>query len=316
MFTPMNYFSRRTMIVSGWGLLLVAACSDANTGSTTGNAAASGSSAAAVGGAAATATMGSYIGGAGIGVADLAVSQEFYTSVFGMQLRYELPVPNYVNEKVMYFKDSKGSDVVLMSYIDGATHNYTRNPVKLVFYVPSAQTVVDAIRAKGLEIPSEPAAQAAFGGTVIGFARDPDGYVLEIIESPGLAVPYLGAIGLGVSDIAKAKDFYTRVLGMVQMGELISVPNVWDEVILQHTSGKGSALVLLHYTDGGVHNYLNNPIKTVHFVADARATAASVEQEGLQILSQPAVLDVLGTKALIGLARDPDGYTLELVTTQ
>jgi catechol 2,3-dioxygenase-like lactoylglutathione lyase family enzyme len=245
----------------------------------------------------------------------LEKSQEFYTSVLGMALRYELPVPGYANERILYFKDSKGSDVVLMNFIDGAQHNYLNNPAKLVFYVPSATTVIESIRARGLAIVSEPTPQAAFNNVVIGFARDPDGYILEIIESPQLTVPYLGAIGLGVSDLDKAKDFYTRVLGMQPMGDLLVVPGIWDEWILAHPSGMGSSLVLMKYTDGTPRNYTNNPLKTVHFLADAAAVSASVAQEGLPILTQPMVFDVLGTKSLISLTKDPDGYTVELVTT-
>lgn len=259
---------------------------------------------------------GAYLAGAGIGVSDMQRSYEFYTTVIGMTQRYELMVPNYAYEKILYFKDSKGSDVVLMNFNDGAMHNYTKNPVKLVFYVPSAKNVIEAIRARGLDILSEPTAQAAFNNTVIGFARDPDGYILEIIESPQLTVPYLGAIGLGVADLDKAKDFYTRVLGMQPMGALISVPNVWDEWILQYPSGKGSAIVILHYTDGATHNYSNNPAKTAHYVPDSRALTETVQREGLPILSQPMMFNVQGVNALIGLARDPDGYQLEMITQQ
>lgn len=69
-------------------------------------------------------------------------------------------------------------------------------------------------------------------------------------------------------------------------------------------------------SQAGAHNYVNNPVKTVHFVADSRALTGKVEKAGLPILSQPNIFDVMGTKALIGLARDPDGYTVEMVTTQ
>ncbi len=257
-----------------------------------------------------------YLGAAGIGVADLEKSFDFYTQVMGMTLRYELQVPGYADEKILYFKDGKGSDVVLMNFIDGRAHDYADNPVKLVFYVPSASTSIEAIRARGLTIIAEPSAQAAFGNTVIGFARDPDGYILEIIETPGLAVPYLGAVGIGVANLDKAKDFYTRVLGMQPMGGLISVPNVWDEWILQYPGGKGSAVVLLTYTDGRPHDYLDNPIKTVHFVPDAAATTTDVAAEGLAVLSQPMSFMVQGTQSLISLSRDPDGYVVELVTPQ
>jgi catechol 2,3-dioxygenase-like lactoylglutathione lyase family enzyme len=283
-------------------------------------ASAGGGAGATGGGGAPDASVGvgaaAFIGGAGIGVADLDVSFEFYSTVFGMELRYELAVPGYANEKIIYFKGgTKGSDVVLINFTDGRPHNYAKNPVKLVFYVPNAKQTIEAIRGKGFEVLSEPTPQPAFMNAVVGFGRDPDGYILEIIEQPTLTGPYLAAFGIGVSDLDKTKDFYTRVMGMVVMGSLIKVPNVWDEWILQHKSGKGSALVLLHFTDGSARNYKDNPIKTAHFVEDARALAAKVEQEGITLMSQPMTFPVQGTNALISLARDPDGYGVELITT-
>ena len=102
--------------------------------------------AAAGTGAPPSAAAGPYLGAAGIGVADLDKSFDFYTNVVGMSLRYDLPVPGYVNEKVLYFKDSKGSDVVLMNYIDGRPRNYLNNPVKIVFYVPSASALIEKMQ--------------------------------------------------------------------------------------------------------------------------------------------------------------------------
>lgn len=300
--------------------LMVAACADNNSAANVGTQTVAGSGTLGAAGAAAPSDgeaglAGAYLAGAGIGVSDLEKSQEFYTTVLGMALRYELPVPGYVNERILHFQESKGSDLVLMNFIDGQQHNYLNNPAKLVFYVPSASAVIEAIRARGLAIVSEPAPQAAFGNVVIGFARDPDGYILEIIEQPQLTVGYLGAIGLGVSDLDKSKDFYTRVLGMKPMGDLLVVPGIWDEWILQHPSGMGSALVLMRFSDGMPRNYTKNPLKTAYFLADAAAVSARVAREGLPVLTPPTVFDVLGTKALISLVSDPDGYTVELVTT-
>jgi len=249
-----------------------------------------------------------------IGVSDLDRSFDFYSRVLGMKLRYEHIVEGVAKQKVLHFPSSKASDVVLFNYVDGQPHNYNRNPVKLVFYAPSATALIDGIRAEGLQILAEPVAQPAFGNVIVGFARDPDGYVLEFIEDPSLKVPYLGATGIGVSDLERSIDFYTRVLHMEPQGGVIQVPNVWDEIILVYPSGKSSAVVLLHYTDGSTRNYTNNPIALVHGVTDARAAVADIEREGLEVLSPPAIADRNGTRTLVGRARDPDGYTLEFVT--
>lgn len=296
---------------------LIAGCNEdpgQATGPTVPGAGASGAAAGA-GANPTTLPMTPFLAAAGIGVTDLDVSFAFYSEVLGMSLRYDLPVPNYVNEKILYFKDSKGADVVLMNYIDGRPHNYVGNPVKLVFYVPNAATVMNSIRSRGLRVLSEPAPLPAFNNVVVGLGTDPDGYIIELIEDATLKVPYVGAVGIGVADLDKAKDFYTRVLGMEVYGDLIVVPNVWDEWILRHKTPGGSSIVLMHWTDGSQKNYMNNPIKTVHFVADARASTGSVQAEGLEVLAQPMVYPVQGVNALIGLARDPDGYVLEFVTT-
>src|SRR5689334_21507744 len=95
--------------------LFVAACGDSATMVGGQNAAGSGAPAAASG----DPLAGAYLAGAGIGVSDLDKSQEFYTTIFGMELRYELPVPGYANERIMYFKEGKGSDVVLINFTDG-----------------------------------------------------------------------------------------------------------------------------------------------------------------------------------------------------
>jgi catechol 2,3-dioxygenase-like lactoylglutathione lyase family enzyme len=248
-----------------------------------------------------------------IGVGDLERSFDFYSRVLGMALRHERSLPGVAEQKLLYFPNSKASDVALVHYLDGP-RNYTRNPVKLVFYVPSAATLIEKIRAEGLQILAEPMAQPAFGNVVVGFARDPDGYVLEFIEDGSLTAPYLGATGIGVSDLERSIDFYTRVLQMQPQGGVIQVPNVWDEIILVYPSGKSSAVVLLHYTDGSVRNYTDNPVTLVHGVVDARATALEIEREGLAVPSPPALGDWNGAQALVGSARDPDGYTLELVS--
>ena len=61
-----------------------------------------------------------------IGVSDLDRSFAFYSSVFGMALRYQNELPGYARQKVLHFPGSKASDVVLMTYDDGQPHNYTK----------------------------------------------------------------------------------------------------------------------------------------------------------------------------------------------
>jgi hypothetical protein len=104
------------------------------------------------------------------------------------------------------------------------------------------------------------------------------------------------------------------VLHLEPQGGVIQVPNVWDEIILTYPNAKSSAVVLLHYTDGTTRNYANNPVKLVHGVIDARTAFADIEREGLGVIAPPTRVELNGKPATALLARDPDGYTLELVS--
>ena len=117
----------------------------------------------------------------GIGVADMVRSEDFYTRVLGMQVQQRIELP-HLREVIVGFEGR--TSVVLMHWLDGSNPNYRNNPVKLVFYVPDAKAVIEAIRADGLEITREAEPLADFGNMIIGLALDPDGYVVEFIQTP------------------------------------------------------------------------------------------------------------------------------------
>jgi lactoylglutathione lyase len=122
----------------------------------------------------------------GIGVSDLKRSVDFYTRVLGMQQTQTFKL-DYMDEVVVAHEGR--SAVVLMHYTDGSARNYRDNPVKLVFYVTDPAGLIEAIRAEGLAITREPVPVAGMGGAVIGLAKDPDGYVIELIEAPAARAP-------------------------------------------------------------------------------------------------------------------------------
>lgn len=119
---------------------------------------------------------------------------------------------------------------------------------------------------------------------------------------------FLTAVGIGVSDLARSTEFYTRALGMKQTGTFKVA--YMDEVMLAH-EGR-SAVVLMHYTDGSARNYRDNPVKLVFYVTDPKAIIERIRAEGLEVTREPAPFPGMGG-ALIGLAKDPDGYVIELI---
>jgi lactoylglutathione lyase len=117
----------------------------------------------------------------GIGVSDMARSEDFYTRVLGMQVQQRIDLP-HLQEVVVGYEGR--TSVVLMHWLDGSNPNYRNNPIKLVFYVPDAKAMIEAIRADGLEITREAEPLADFGNMTIGLGVDPDGYVMEFIQTP------------------------------------------------------------------------------------------------------------------------------------
>jgi lactoylglutathione lyase len=117
----------------------------------------------------------------GIGVSDLDRSEAFYRDVLGMQRTGTFHL-DYMDE-VMVAHEGRNA-VVLMHWKDGSNPNYRNNPVKLVFYVTDPAALAGKIRAAGLEVTHEPTPNANLGGAVICLAKDPDGYVIELIQRP------------------------------------------------------------------------------------------------------------------------------------
>ena len=121
---------------------------------------------------------------------------------------------------------------------------------------------------------------------------------------------YVGAVGIGVSDLKRSIDFYTRVIGMTKL-QRFRLPHM-DEMVVGFEGRRGSAIVLMHWTDGSDPSYRDLPIKIVLYVPDPPAVADAIRAEGLEILREPTPIPELGD-AVVGLAKDPDGYVIELL---
>ena len=119
---------------------------------------------------------------------------------------------------------------------------------------------------------------------------------------------YIGATGIGVSDLKRSADFYKHALGMTQT--MTFKLDHMDEIVLGH-EGR-SAVVLMHWTDGSARNYKDVPVKLVFYVSDPKAVAGRIREMGCEVTREPAPIDTLNG-AVVGLAKDPDGYVVELL---
>ena len=121
------------------------------------------------------------LGAVGIGVSDLQRSSNFYQHILDLKVlrTYEL---GYINEIVLGRRDAEGAVLVLMNWPNDTTRRYDGTDVKLVYYVADPLAVIEKIRRQGLEIIREATPIEALNGRIVGLARDPDNYVVEVIQ--------------------------------------------------------------------------------------------------------------------------------------
>lgn len=119
-----------------------------------------------------------------IRVVDLNKSIDFYTKIFGMQelRRKDYPEGKFTLAFVGY-GDEKSNTVIEL------THNWETNKYELgnafghiAIAVDDAYKACDEITAKGGNVV-RPAGPMKHGGGVIAFVKDPDGYMIELIQT-------------------------------------------------------------------------------------------------------------------------------------
>jgi lactoylglutathione lyase len=152
---------------------------------------------------------------------------------------------------------------------------------------------------------------AACGDQTSTPATEPAPAPTPVAESapPPVKDPFLSAVGIGVSDLAKSTDFYVNVMGMEKIRSYHL--DYMDEEVLGYPDGE-SYIVLMHWTDGSPRNYRDLPIKIVTRVKDPAALAAKIKAAGFEVTREPQASAQVGG-AIVGFAKDPDGYTLELL---
>lgn len=125
-----------------------------------------------------------FLGAVAIGVTELERSERFYTQALGMETIRRVTLP-HLDELILTHEGRTA--VVLVKHTDGVERIVTDLPVRLVFYVVDPAAVCARVADAGGQVTAEPAAHAEMGGALIGFAKDPDGYVIELIQRPARA---------------------------------------------------------------------------------------------------------------------------------
>lgn len=125
--------------------------------------------------------MAEYLSAVGIAVVDLELAADFYERALGMTSLRTITLPT-MKEIVLGFEGTRSAAVILMKYTDGTQHENNKRDGKLVFYVNNVSETIEAIRCAGCRVEREPEVSDLMGGAIIGFARDPDGHQLELIQ--------------------------------------------------------------------------------------------------------------------------------------
>lgn len=133
-----------------------------------------------------SAVAGVTLNAARVGGTDVPALAKFYEAAFGLKEVNRLQLPNAV-EIMMNFgatadaaKANAGAQVVIMH----RDSNELKDPVPhLIFNVTDMKATVAAVKAAGGAVDAEP---RPFGnsGMVIGFATDPAGNRIELIQRP------------------------------------------------------------------------------------------------------------------------------------
>ena len=130
------------------------------------------------------------LGFVGIGVSNIEKSTKFYQDILGLSVigTYDdVTVDNadgsesFLDEVVLGYKDKPGTLLVLMNWPND-NKKYDGDNTKIVFEVEDAKAVIEKIRRAGGKIDREATPHYTIEGGLVGLGRDPDNYVVEVIQ--------------------------------------------------------------------------------------------------------------------------------------
>jgi lactoylglutathione lyase len=122
----------------------------------------------------------------------------------------------------------------------------------------------------------------------------------------------LGAIGLGVSNLEKSVEFYTKVLSLgLEPTQFFDVEHYRETVIAFPRGPKptGSSIILMEYKNG--HKPVKQQGKLVFYVDDVSAVINRCKRYGCEVFLDLGAGE--GWVKDIGMIRDPDGFILEFM---
>jgi lactoylglutathione lyase len=124
--------------------------------------------------------------------------------------------------------------------------------------------------------------------------------------------PFLGATGVGVSNLDRSVDFYTNILGLGLVQTQIFDVEAYKEALLSFppkSKPSGSPILLMQYK--GVAPPKNQQGKFVFYVEDVKPVLDRCKQYGSFVYKDLG--DGEGIVQQIAMVHDPDGFVVEFI---
>ncbi|MBK6980800.1 MAG: lactoylglutathione lyase [Betaproteobacteria bacterium] len=118
-----------------------------------------------------------------IRVVDLDRSLRFYTEVLGMKIlrRKDFPDGKFTLAFVGYGEEADGAVIELTHNWETKSYDHGTAFGHIAIAVPDAYQACEGVKKLGGKVTREPGPMK-FGGSVIAFVEDPDGYKIEFIQ--------------------------------------------------------------------------------------------------------------------------------------
>ncbi|QDS70148.1 hypothetical protein FKW77_005846 [Venturia effusa] len=230
----------------------------------------------------------------GIGVTSLDVSNEFYVSAFDFDKGSRMSLSAW-DEDIMSNKNG-GPTLIPMKFKD--ERSVRDLPVKIQFTVPDAKATLAKVVAAGGSVAEGSGSKE---GTL--WAKDPDGYLLELVPSSSVKGAVLTGIGYGSSNVAKSAAFFANMAGTSPQAA-VKAGN-WD--VSTVPTKPGFEIQFLDFHDGRPTKSL--PLKIVFGAESLDGFESTIAADGGGLINEiPAEFS-----SVVGLGFDPvDGILMEV----
>jgi lactoylglutathione lyase len=252
---------------------------------------------------------------ASFAVSDIEKSLAFYVGQIGMDELGRRGLADGTTEvSVGFADDPAAAGLVLLSSPDqGGAIRHGNAYSRFGLTVTDATALVTSLQSAGVTIMSQPMRTASLGLTY-AMIRDPDGYLIELIQNdmPVLPdLPRIGFVSFNIADETKTMDFYVGLLGMRRVG-MFAVGNGTTEIFFGFPDAAGAATLVL----------LADPNRNTALMHDD-----AFDRFGMRVTDLDGLLTRAGTAGFKiaeprnrdearrlqhATIEDPDGFRLEL----